>query len=159
VDARRWIPPLFFAFALALLPWTVWLTQSLPAHHTTEHWDVVWTGFDIGEVCALLAVAVLTLRRSAWLEAAAATAGTMLLCDAWFDVLLENGVRFWFSVAEAVVIEIPLALLCFWIARDAERFATRRLPTSLGGPPERDPTSPRRRTPDPRPREGRSRAA
>src|SRR5918911_2363809 len=143
---RKWVAPIFFAIAVALLPWTIWLTQSLPAHHSTEHWNVAWTGLDVAEVVALAAVALSVVRRSPWLEAAAAAAGTLLLCDAWFDTLLEHGDRFWFALAQALVAEIPLALLCFWVSRDAERFAARRLPTSLGGRPRRDPTSPRRRT-------------
>ena len=155
---RKWIAPLFFAAAFLLLPWTVWLTQTLPAHHATERWDVAWVGFDLGELGALGAVAVAAVRRSVWLEAAAAAAGTLLLCDAWFDTTLETGTRFWYALAQALCAEVPLALLCFWIARDAERFAARHLPTSLGGRPALDPTSPRPRTRGlPRPA-GRSRA-
>jgi hypothetical protein len=133
LEVRRWIAPFFFALAVALLPWTIWLTQTLPAHHTTEHWDLAWGGLDAAEAIALLAVAVTALRRSVWLEAAAAAAGTLLLCDAWFDVLLEHGSRFWIALAQAIAVEVPLALVCFWVARDAERFARRLLPDALGG--------------------------
>jgi hypothetical protein len=135
MDVRRWVAPFFFVLAVALLPWTVWLTETLPARHTTEHWDLAWGGLDFAEAAALLLVAITALRRSIWLEAAAAAAGTLLLCDAWFDVLLEHGSRFWLAVAQALVAELPLAIVCFWIARDAERFARHSLPAAFGGPP------------------------
>ena len=73
-------------------------------------------------IAGLLAVAYHAWRKTIWLEALAAATGTLLLCDAWFDVLLEPGAHFWIAVVEAVAIEIPAAVLCFWIARDSERF-------------------------------------
>jgi hypothetical protein len=119
---RRLIVGVFFAIAIALVPWTFWLVQTLPSHSTTEHWRAAWTGFDIALSAAMLLVGFAALRNSVWLEAAAAATGALLLCDAWFDMLLESGNRFWIAVGEAVIAEIPFALVCFWIARDAERF-------------------------------------
>ena len=44
--------------------------------------------------------------------------GTLLCCDAWFDVILDSGTRqIWGSVASAVFIELPLAILMFNAAR------------------------------------------
>ena len=33
-----------FGPQLLLLPWTVWLTFSLPAHHETANWRTTWLG-------------------------------------------------------------------------------------------------------------------
>ncbi|MGI8421747.1 MAG: hypothetical protein ACR2MU_05750 [Gaiellaceae bacterium] len=127
MEVRKWIAPLFFLAGLVLLPWTLWLLLTLPAQHRSEHWSAVWTGFDAALAIALIATAVSAFRRSTWLEAAAASSGTLLLCDAWFDILLESGSRIWIAILEAVIVELPLAALCFWIARDAERVLVRSL--------------------------------
>lgn len=122
---RRLVAPFFLVAGLALVPWTVWLTQRLPSHHTDEHWRALWVGFDLALAAALIWSAVLAVRRSPWLEATAAATGTLLLCDAWFDILLESGDAFWLALIEAAAVELPLAAICFWVARDAERFFAR----------------------------------
>jgi hypothetical protein len=44
--------------------------------------------------------------------------GTLLLCDAWFDLTLDYGSRaFTTSILSAVFAEIPLALILFAAAR------------------------------------------
>jgi hypothetical protein len=122
MNVRRLVAPFFAAAGLALLPWTIWLTQRLPNHHTNEHWRALWVGFDLGLAAALIGTAVAAVRRSPWLEASAAVAGTLLLCDVWFDTLLESGRGLWLALLEAAAVELPLAGICFWVARDAERF-------------------------------------
>src|SRR2546421_7148770 len=119
----RWVVGVLLGVPILLLPWTLWLTMSLPSRHVSEHWDAAWVGFDVGELLAFGLVAYAAWRRASWLQGAAAAAGTMLLCDAWFDVLLSTGdEKVWFAVGQAVLSEIPLALLCFWIAWDTARF-------------------------------------
>jgi hypothetical protein len=45
--------------------------------------------------------------------------GTLLVCDAWFDVLTSRGTSAVAqSIVEALLVELPLAALCFWIARN-----------------------------------------
>lgn len=124
--APRWVAPLFALLALALLPWAVWLARVLPDHHLSAHWNVAWAGFDLGLAAALLATAVAALRRSPWLEGSATAAGTLLVVDAWFDLLTASGgAELIVAAAEAALVELPVAVLCFWIARDAERFLER----------------------------------
>ena len=135
---RRLIAPFFLLAGLALIPWTIWLTLSLPSHHETENWKTVWAGFDVALALALIATAVAALRRSVWLEAVAAVAGTLLCTDAWFDITLEAGGRHMTAaIVEAALVELPLAAICFWIARDSEQALVRALPTSLGARPAR----------------------
>jgi len=119
---RRWVAPLLALGAVVLIPWTLVLAYRLPARHTSHHWDVAWVGFDLA-LAAALAVTGLTIgRRSTWAPSAAAIAATLLLCDAWFDVVLASGHDGQIeAVLEAVLVEIPLAIFLIWLARDSEQ--------------------------------------
>jgi hypothetical protein len=119
----RWVTVLFAVAVVALVPWTLWLTFSLPARHVTEHYDVLWVGFDIALLGVLGGVAWATVRSSRWLIPLAASAGTMLLCDAWFDVFTAaGGDERLEAIAEALLAELPLAAICAFIVYDAETF-------------------------------------
>jgi hypothetical protein len=116
--------------ALLLVPWTLWLTFTLPTRHVTHHYRVAWVGFDVLLAAAFAGTALAALRLSRWLQPLAAMTGTMLLCDAWFDVVTAtSGDEQMLAILEAVVAEIPLALLCGWIVLDTGRFheATARI--------------------------------
>jgi len=124
--AHTLAPPLFAGFAVALVPWSAWLVVALPSHHVADHWDIAWAGFDIGLGVVLAATVVTALRSSRWLHAAAASAATMLVCDAWFDVMTSGrSLGFWLALAEALAVELPLAAVCVWVAMDADAFAER----------------------------------
>ena len=86
----RWLAPLLGLAALFLVPWTLWLTFSLPSRHVTDHYDLAWVGFDIVLAIAFAATAWATVRREQWLVPFAAVTGTMLICDAWFDVVTSQ---------------------------------------------------------------------
>jgi hypothetical protein len=119
---QRWVAPLLLIVAVGLVPWTLLMAFRLPAEHTSHHWDAAWVGFDVGLVLALVATGYGLLRRSPWLGATAVVAATMLLTDAWFDNLLASGHDEHLEAAlEAAVGELPLALVCIWIAVNAER--------------------------------------
>ena len=81
-----------------------------------NHWRLAWGGFDIGLALALAGTAVAVARRSALAEVLAAVTGTLLVCDAWFDVLTSRGNDVVMAVVLAVLVELPLAALCFWMA-------------------------------------------
>jgi hypothetical protein len=62
-------------------------------------------------------------RSTKWLIPAAAVTGTMLLCDAWFDVITSTGAGERLeALLEAGLAELPLAAVCAYIVWDAERF-------------------------------------
>jgi hypothetical protein len=125
---RHWVVAGFGAAGLALLPWTVWLSASLSPHHVTERWDLAWSGFDTGLAILFVATAVAAHRRSAWVAALAAATGTLLITDAWFDVILESHAdAMRNAVYLAVFAELPAAAVCFWIAYRAERVLARAL--------------------------------
>jgi len=120
---RRLVMVVFTVIGLALLPWTIWLATSLHPQHETTSWDLAWSGFDTGLAIAFLLTAFAAWRRSPWVGALAAATGTLLLTDAWFDIVLEShSDELRNSILLAVFAEIPIAILCFWIAYRTERF-------------------------------------
>jgi len=85
---RRGLAPLFFLAGIGLLPWTAYLTVTLPGRHLqTGYYDLAWGGFDVGLAALLVATGVGLLRRKLWVQSTATAVATMLVCDAWFDVL------------------------------------------------------------------------
>jgi hypothetical protein len=135
----RWVAPLFALAALVLVPWIVFLVRALPSAHVVAHWDIAWGGFDVALALVLLAVAIAAWRHSPWLEGAASAAATLLFVDAWFDVMsaatrAERAV----AVAEALLVEVPLAFLCLLLARDTERRFLRPLLERVEATPRRD---------------------
>lgn len=107
--------------AVALIPWTLWLTFSLPSEHEADNYALAWVGFDIGLVCAFALTAWAGYRRSPLLIPFATATATLLLCDAWFDVVTSTPSERLEAALEATFAELPLALLCAFIVYDAER--------------------------------------
>lgn len=123
VPLPRWVAFLLGAVIVFLIPWTIFLTFTLPARHVTYRYDLQWVGFDIGLIAAFLATTWAAFRGSRWLVPFAAVTGTMLLCDAWFDIVSsQGGGEMWEAVGEALAGELPLAALCALIVYDAEMF-------------------------------------
>ena len=123
IRPARWVTLLLGLVAIGLVPWTLYLTFSLPSRHVSFHYDLAWVGFDVALACAFAATTLAALRRSHWLVPLAAVTGTMLVCDAWFDIVTsQSGSEMWEAVAEAVLGELPLAALCAFIVYDAETF-------------------------------------
>jgi hypothetical protein len=118
----RWATPLLTLAAVALVPWTIWLTFTLPSRHVTTDWDVAWVGFDVALVGVFVATAWAAIRGSQWLVPCASAAGTMLVCDAWFDVVTSGGPERTEALLAAFFVELPLAAACVFIVYDAEKF-------------------------------------
>src|SRR5579885_3767050 len=120
---RDWVVVAYGVAGLGLLPWALWLSTTLKPHHRDAHWDLAWSGFDTGLALLFLATAYAAYRRSPWVAALAAATGTLLVTDAWFDILLEShSDELRNSIMLAVFAELPTAVLCFWIAYRTERF-------------------------------------
>ncbi len=103
---------------VALVPWIVYLAFSLPTGYTAQDWSAVWVGFDVLLLIALAATALSALLRRHIVILLAAITATLLICDAWFDVLLDWGTpAVWSSLASAVFVELPLAFFLFTWAR------------------------------------------
>ena len=123
VPAAGWAVPVFALAAAGLVPWTIWLTFTLPSRHVTQHYDLAWTGFDVLLIAAIASTTWAALRGSRWLAPWATATGTMLVCDAWFDVVTSSGggerAR---ALLEATFVELPFAAVCAFIVHDVESF-------------------------------------
>jgi hypothetical protein len=123
----RWTGPLFGLFSLVMLPWTIYVGESLPSRQLSPNYAVAWTGFDVILLAALASTAYFALRRSRYLSVAATSTATLLVVDAWFDVMTTPGNQRWQSILLAVAVELPLAALCLWLGHHTEQLAARRL--------------------------------
>jgi len=104
----------FLAAAVVLVPWTVWLFFNLPTHDEARHWNTAWSGFDTLLIATFLGCAIRMMRLSPRTSVVAAAAGALLLTDAWFDIMLSNGrTQMLEAVVMAILIEVPMAALCF----------------------------------------------
>lgn len=124
---RRGPVPAWFAvgFAIAaavLLPWIGYLWISLPTREIAENWRLTWAGFDVLLAAALAGTAIRILRRSLKLMLVSTASGTLLVCDAWFDILTSHpGLQRWTAITVALLLELPLAATCFRIAYTLEQ--------------------------------------
>src|SRR5664280_1577846 len=82
-----WAPRLYAWLAVIMVPWILLLSYSLPVRHTSHHWDTLWVGFDVILFSAVALSAYFGFKRSAWLAFSSVAVATLLLVDAWFDVL------------------------------------------------------------------------
>jgi hypothetical protein len=116
---RRRFGLLFAMGCCAILAaWIAILILTLPGHYTSHDWRTVWVGLDVAELAAFAATGWAAWHQRQVLIFLMVMTGTLLLCDAWFDVTLDFGSRgFTLSLLTALVIELPLALMMFASAR------------------------------------------
>ena len=104
------------ACCVALAAWIAILLQTLPGRYTSSDWRAVWVGLDVAELLAFAATAWAAWHQRQVLIFLMVITGTLLVCDAWFDITLDLGTSdVWWSVASAVLVELPLA--AFFILR------------------------------------------
>ena len=113
----RRVLQIFVAASCLLVPWILWLSHTLPSSHVEHKWNSLWTCYDVC-ICLVLALtAYLGWRQSDILVMAATAAGTMVLVDAWFDLFTSSpGLEYLEAYLFALAVEVPLALLAFWVA-------------------------------------------
>jgi hypothetical protein len=103
---------------LALAAWIAILVLTLPERYTSHDWPAVWVGLDIAELAGFAATAWAAWHQRQILIFLMVVTGTLLVCDAWFDLALAYGSRgFMMSLLSALVVELPLATLLFISAR------------------------------------------
>jgi hypothetical protein len=103
---------------VVLIPWIVLMftvpeVVNVPRHGELE---LVWGGFDCFLVLGFAVTAFRLMTRSPRGAVTAAMTGTMLLIDAWFDVLTTHRGGLLVSVLMAVFAEIPCAIICFYVS-------------------------------------------
>jgi hypothetical protein len=106
------------AICVILAVWIAILATTLHRHFVVRHWPVVWVGLDVAELAAFAVTAWAAWRQRQIVIVLMIITGTLLLCDAWFDLTLDYGSRaFTTSIISAAFAEIPLALILFAAAR------------------------------------------
>ncbi len=121
-----------------LAGWIVVLAATLPHRFDAHHWRAVWVNFDVFLLAAFALTAWALWRQRQVVILLLMLTGTMLCCDAWFDVgtsLKTSGI--WMSLASAAFAELPLAFLAFIGARrllKATVDASLRMPVPAGRP-------------------------
>lgn len=130
VQVRQWLPvwfvPLVVLNAIAFLPWMVYLAFTLPRKVDADHYDVAWLGFDIALWLCIAGLAYCAIRRRAGFALLAAVTSAMLFVDAWFDVVTSSTrAEFMAAGLLALFAEIPGAVICAWMAINAETIHAR----------------------------------
>jgi hypothetical protein len=128
----RWLGALFLVMAGLTVAWIAELWATLPYRDVSAHYRLAWVGFDLMLALALARTGWLAWRGRDHVELPAVAAATLLIVDCWFDVVTASHPSdLALAVASAVLVELPLAALCFWIARNAERVRRQRLSWAL----------------------------
>lgn len=84
------------------------LSTTLPIRYASDRWRLAWIGFDIALVLAFAAWA--GWRNRQIVITSFVVLGTLLICDAWFDVTLSWGTgEQSASIVTALLAELPSA--------------------------------------------------
>jgi hypothetical protein len=103
---------------ICLAIWTGFLAATLPRYYRSGGWSGAWVGFDIALLAAFAATGWAAWRGRQVLIICLIVLATLLLCDAWFDVVLDlRTPGFQLSLLTAAVVELPLAGLAIAGAR------------------------------------------
>src|SRR5215813_14487091 len=116
----KWDAVLVFIVASCVLlaAWIGVLAVTLPRYYHTGSWRGAWVGFDLGLLAAFAATGWAAWRRRQLLIISLVVLATLLLSDAWFDVVLDVATAgFVASLLSAVLVELPLAVLAILMAR------------------------------------------
>ena len=122
-----------------LAGWIVVLAATLPRRFDADHWRALWVNFDVFLLAAFVATAWAIWRERQVLILLLVGLGTMLCCDAWFDVgtsLASSDL--WISLTSALVAELPLAFLAFAGARRLLKATVGAGPLAAAGAPVPD---------------------
>jgi hypothetical protein len=122
-----WVAPVFAALAVMTVPWTAFLAATLPVESQTRHYRAAWVGFDLGLILLLLVTAYLAWLGHRRVASTATATATLLVIDAWFDVVTSPAGDVLTALGSAIFVELPLAVLCLWISLHVDRVTARRL--------------------------------
>ena len=109
---------IFLVVLTGLTIWTIYLAFTLPDHFDTAYWSIAWVGFDAALITVLGFATWAAYFQKQILVAASIVAATLLICDAWFDVVMSFGSQdHLFTIAGALLVELPLAIFFIMLAR------------------------------------------
>ncbi len=98
--------------SIVLIGWIVVLSLTLQRSFHAHYWRLAWVGFDVMLLAAFAVTGWAFWRGRQIVIPCLLITATLLLCDAWFDVILDLGTGdMWAAVASALIVELPLAFL------------------------------------------------
>lgn len=114
--AFRWLTRLIAGSAVILLPWIVYLTETLPPSVSARHWPLAWAGLDGAMALGLALTAWFAVHRDRRLAFPAASTATLLVADAWFDVCTAPAGRPLTFALIDMCVELAEAAACLVLA-------------------------------------------
>lgn len=119
---------------ILLAAWIGYLAVSLPAFYRAGSWRGAWVGFDLAELAVFAVTGWAAWKRRQILIICLIVLATLLLCDAWFDVVLDaRTAGFIGSLVSALLIEVPIAVIAVFVARRLLRLTIGQVITYEGG--------------------------
>ena len=113
---------LYTAAAVVLLPWIIYLAETLPKRQYDRHYRAAWVGFDVILIIAISRTAYLAFRTDPRVQFPATATAVLLFVDAWFDITTSaNRNQFFEALTLALLVEIPAALFSLFLARRVNR--------------------------------------
>jgi hypothetical protein len=116
----RWPPIALTVLAAVLVPLLVVDLTAVPTVQTAHRLQLAWGGLDMFETLALAATGFALHRRPALAAIPATATGTLLICDAWINIVPSARLALYEAIAMAFI-ELPLAAVSFWIAARTSR--------------------------------------
>jgi len=125
---------LYTAAAVILLPWIVFLAETLPKRQFDRHYRAAWVGFDVILVWAIIRTAYMAFRVDPRVTFTATATAVLLFVDAWYDVTTSaDRSQFLEALVLALLVEIPSAIFSLYLARSVNRRILER--AAIGLPP------------------------
>src|SRR5580658_8729886 len=119
---------------IVLAAWIGYLVVILPTFYRAGSWRGAWVGFDLAELAAFAATGWAAWKRRQILIICLIVLATLLLCDAWFDVVLDaRTAGFVESLLSALLVEVPIAVLAVLVARRLLRMTIAQVIKYEGG--------------------------
>jgi hypothetical protein len=119
------------AAVAAMAIWVGILATSLPDTASVGSWRLAWVGFDVVLTASLGLTAWMTWKRKPAAIVPLATAFTLLICDAWFDICLSWGTGDQTTTLVTAILELPLLALLYSIGHTIIRRQTNSSTTQL----------------------------
>jgi hypothetical protein len=116
VSAPKWFPKVCLAAVIVFIPLFITAATVTPRTAQLHNLRLFWTGLDVFELVGMALTGWYLFRRSPNVVMAATITGSLLLSDAWFNVVTTVGQSHRAALVMAVV-EVPIGIYSFLIAR------------------------------------------
>jgi hypothetical protein len=114
--APTWFRRLCLIAVVVLIPLFITVASVSPRTQQLHNLRLFWSGLDVFELIGMALTGWCLMRRSPHVVGAAAITGTLLMSDAWFNIITTIGKPHRAALVMAFV-EIPVAIYAFVIAR------------------------------------------